>query len=295
MENASKALIMAGGMLIAILITSLLIYAWQLFSEYQSSQDSLSKIEDVSKFNSQFTSYDRDDILGYELLSLINKVIDYNEKKSEDDSINGNDDQYPYIHMQIDLVNEENRKKFTYNNSIQLFKQNQYVENELTAKSSTNTGIGSATASGGRASFKANIENEINRIKGSLTEDDSKLSLLSKNISSVFLTEAEITSKANANKSEDIVKKEMVDKFNNCIGSKKLSYIKTDFEKLILNDNKSAAKKVVAGEDYYKCACAYYEYMQFKRGIFECTELKYDESNSGRVQRISFRFTGNIH
>ncbi len=49
MENASKALIMAGGMLLAILIVSLLIYAWSLFSEYQASQDSLADVEDTAK------------------------------------------------------------------------------------------------------------------------------------------------------------------------------------------------------------------------------------------------------
>ena len=74
MENASKALIMAGGMLLAILIVSLLIYAWSLFSKYQSSNDSLSEIEDTAKFNEQFANYDRKGIQGYEILSLVNKL-----------------------------------------------------------------------------------------------------------------------------------------------------------------------------------------------------------------------------
>ena len=79
---AHLVLIMAGGMLLAILIISLLIYAWSLFSKYQASQDSLSEIEDVSKFNEQFANYERDGIQGYEILSLVNKVIDYNYRKS---------------------------------------------------------------------------------------------------------------------------------------------------------------------------------------------------------------------
>ena len=53
MENASKALIMAGGMLLAILIISLLVYAWSLFSKYQASKDSLADIEDTAKFNAE--------------------------------------------------------------------------------------------------------------------------------------------------------------------------------------------------------------------------------------------------
>ena len=59
MENASKALIMAGGMLLAILLVSLFLYAWSLISDYQASQDSLTEIEDTAKFNEQFAQYDR--------------------------------------------------------------------------------------------------------------------------------------------------------------------------------------------------------------------------------------------
>ena len=83
MENASKALIMAGGMLLAILIISLLMYAWSLFSKYQASKDSLSDVEDTAKFNEQFANYDRDDVKGYEIISLINKITDYNYKSKE--------------------------------------------------------------------------------------------------------------------------------------------------------------------------------------------------------------------
>ena len=82
MENASKALLMAGGMILSILLITLLVYAWSLFSKYQSSNDELADIEDVAKFNQQFTNYDRDDVEGYELISLINKVVDYNHRKS---------------------------------------------------------------------------------------------------------------------------------------------------------------------------------------------------------------------
>ena len=53
MDNASKALIMAGGMLLAMLILALLMYAWSLFSEYQTSQDDLEEIENTAKFNEQ--------------------------------------------------------------------------------------------------------------------------------------------------------------------------------------------------------------------------------------------------
>ena len=107
MENASKALIMAGGMLLAILIVSLLVYAWSLFSKYQSSQDDLANIEDTAKFNEQFTNYQRDNVKGYDILSLANKVTDYNYRKSESDGTN--DENYVPITIVINLT-DDNRK-----------------------------------------------------------------------------------------------------------------------------------------------------------------------------------------
>lgn len=104
MENASKALIMAGGMLLAILIVSLLVYAWSLFSKYQSSQDDLVNIEDTAKFNEQFTNYQRDKVKGYEILSLANKVTDYNYRKSESDRTN--DENYVPITIVINLTDD---------------------------------------------------------------------------------------------------------------------------------------------------------------------------------------------
>lgn len=37
----------------------------------------------------------------------------------------------------------------------------------------------------------------------------------------------------------------------------------------------------------------YYEYYQFKKGIFECTNIEYDDTY-GRVSLIEFKFTGDI-
>ena len=45
---------------------------------------------------------------------------------------------------------------------------------------------------------------------------------------------------------------------------------------------------------YYKYACMYYEYMQFKRAVFKCRTLEYNEE-TGRVSKINFEFTGKIH
>lgn len=127
MENASKALIMAGGMLLAILIISLLVYAWSLFSKYQASKDSLADIEDTAKFNEQFANYDRDDVQGYELLSLVNKVIDYNNRKTSAEGAKSNE-KYTPMTIVIDMESKTLREKLVQgNNENKLFINNRYT------------------------------------------------------------------------------------------------------------------------------------------------------------------------
>ena len=63
MENATKALMIAAGMILVMLVIALLIYAWGIFSEYYTSSAELADINDLTEFNLQFTNYDRDDVM----------------------------------------------------------------------------------------------------------------------------------------------------------------------------------------------------------------------------------------
>lgn len=80
MENATKALIMAGGLLIAILVLGLLVVGYRNISDYQQSATNLKKDQQLSTFNNGFTQYVRDDLVGTDVISLVNKVFDYNQK-----------------------------------------------------------------------------------------------------------------------------------------------------------------------------------------------------------------------
>ena len=79
----------------------------------------------------------------------------------------------------------------------------------------------------------------------------------------------------------------MVSEFNSCIGEEKIDI--KDVKKLTLKDDRSGTM-ATGVDDYYKMACMYYEYMQFKRSEFKCTNLEYDEGNTGRVKKIEFQF-----
>jgi len=85
MENASKALLIAGGILVAMLILSIGIY---LFASYRdigvTYEQSLSAVE-IDKFNSNFTKFEgRDDITIQEIVTVANFAKQYKEQTEID-------------------------------------------------------------------------------------------------------------------------------------------------------------------------------------------------------------------
>lgn len=58
MENASKALIMAGGVLIGILIISLAVYIFTDFGSTSAKINAQNAQKQITEFNSKFTSYE---------------------------------------------------------------------------------------------------------------------------------------------------------------------------------------------------------------------------------------------
>lgn len=89
MENASKALLIAGGMLIALLIIGALLIMITHIGDYQSSGDRNKKNSQLAKFNRDFERFvDDKGITGVDIISLINKVIDYNNKSANSESTN---------------------------------------------------------------------------------------------------------------------------------------------------------------------------------------------------------------
>ena len=281
MDNASKALLMAGGMLLAILILTLLIYAWSLFSEYQSSRDDLADIENTAKFNQQFTNYDRDDVQGYELITLVNQIIDYNERKTEDTKNNNN---VRYNPMAITIDINEQADAFTYED-----KTNRLISN-VTYKDGD---YFTATArSNAKSSFENNVLKKLNddlQISDTIRLDETKANKVAKNIGSIFHTDNDIKTLAN-NRSEyggneDNVYLDMANTYIASTGETTQDRINFAKDNLVIGKGNN---------QYYNYACIYYEYMQFKRGVFKCTNLEYD-NNTGRVTKIDFKFTGKIH
>lgn len=82
MENASKALIMAGAVLLALMVISLLVFFFNNLRELQGISQSSEQVQQSAEFNNQYDVYARN-VYGSELLSIANKIHDYNVRESE--------------------------------------------------------------------------------------------------------------------------------------------------------------------------------------------------------------------
>ncbi len=93
MENASKALIMAGSVLIAVAIISLALYAYSNYREYARSSEQKLTLAQIENFNRFYESYEISGnanrisanqyrIRGVDVLNIYNKAV--GDKKSDD-------------------------------------------------------------------------------------------------------------------------------------------------------------------------------------------------------------------
>ena len=74
MENASKALLMAGGILIAMLIIAVLVRSFTTVSIFQKAKLSEEEQAELVAFNEQYTKYLGQYVYGTEVITVINKA-----------------------------------------------------------------------------------------------------------------------------------------------------------------------------------------------------------------------------
>ena len=118
MENATKALLIAAAVLIAILIISFALIIYNMASETVGNVN-LSEAE-ISQFNAKFTAYEGERISGAQINALTTTTLIHNQKELEDgtkrfvsvkakDNILGEEGKE-------DLVSSEKTKKLPANN-----------------------------------------------------------------------------------------------------------------------------------------------------------------------------------
>ena len=80
MENASKGLLMAGGVLLAVIIISLFVRTYSSIGQFQRQQLSQEEAQQIEAFNKDYTKYAGQYVYGTEVITIINRVANYQTK-----------------------------------------------------------------------------------------------------------------------------------------------------------------------------------------------------------------------
>ena len=79
MDNASKALIIAGGMLIAIMVASLFVYLFTTYGNYAENMYDRINQRQLTEANNEYTKYEgSSDNTIYDVITVANKAKDHN-------------------------------------------------------------------------------------------------------------------------------------------------------------------------------------------------------------------------
>ena len=128
MENASKALIMAGSVLLALLIIGALVFMFSSLRSLKTAETDSEEVVQLAKFNQKMELYNRD-LYGPELISLANLIVDYNDRLAA--GYTG----YTKITFKVDMQNikieMEGYMNGTYNSYEKIIEDYQNLEEKL--------------------------------------------------------------------------------------------------------------------------------------------------------------------
>ncbi len=83
MENASKALLIAGGILLAMMVLALLVYMLNAMGDMQESQNTRLLTKQIEEFNKSYLAYDKTRMYGTDVITVVNNAKENNIKYSD--------------------------------------------------------------------------------------------------------------------------------------------------------------------------------------------------------------------
>ncbi len=270
MENSAKAIIIAGGMFILIMVITLLVIFGRSLSSYMQDQHDKEMVKQITEFNNKFANYQGTELRGNELISVLNRVIDYN-------ALEAGEYGYDPVLVEIDLVDRnalDSVIKFNSKDENFLFKKNvSKIKNSKDSDDELKTISQKGTTILSKYSDKEKYpDNYIPRLT------DTKLQKLSAEISNI---------------AQEKDNSSWLDGYD---GDRIAVYNRTRAKKLtsILGYEVSAEGKIkVDGIEkdiipaVKNATCEYYQYTQFKRIMFKCTSIEYSQ-DTGRINKMSF-------
>lgn len=249
MENVTKALIMAAGILVFVMLLSLIMIFWRSLSGYYAEQHNTQVIEQDTKFNAQFDNYSGETIRGNELISVINKIVSYNTSIADMEK-------YDKIILSVDFKGYQRKANdnFKYSDSDPSIFQGKMSGNFLRNTSTSDQNIRDI------ASIPTDLINQLSNA-GISNITDTQLQALSADIQNIAID-------SNASQSLLITRTQ---KLQNILGKNKANSL-----------NVSQMNTLIA------ITKKYYQYTQLKRAMFKCTEVQHNSKENGRVNGMKF-------
>ncbi len=227
---------MAGSVLIALLVIGALLLMFNNLSSYQKVGEQDTREAQVIEFNNQFETYNRKNVRGSDLYSLLNRVVDYNRRQSVAGTGNTDQGQYvAYTNMTIKVNLGDNLKVYTPDDTIRLLNK---AKNPIEQ---------SAIKNDFESSISQTVEN-LEEIYGA-----ESLTKLAAGLSKIFI---DFDASNITDKQKEVAK----EAFNQA--SKKVPV--TNW------------KELREGGEIRTDVYTYYEYVQFKRARFDCKKVEYD-------------------
>lgn len=120
MENASKALIMAGGVLIAVAVITLALYTYSYYKDYARSSEQMLTVSQIESFNRFYESYTSEPVGSSSYLYKIRGIDAINiYKKAIADG--ENDDSFVVIPNGIPSIVNDSSKFLEEGHTVQYF------------------------------------------------------------------------------------------------------------------------------------------------------------------------------
>ena len=149
MENASKALEMAGGVLIALMVLGLLVLGYNRISDLKQIEQDADTV--AKEYFISFEEYNKNGLYGSELFSLVNKIKDYNTKYPESEG---------YTQVSLDVTINKDHKIGNLGIS-----KGTYGENELYERY---TSLATAIYNAGHEEITAKRQGETKNTTGTI-------------------------------------------------------------------------------------------------------------------------------
>ena len=172
MENAAKALTIAGAILISLMVISAVVFMYRDLTATKREENENQKTKEITEFNKSYEAYNKE-IYGSELFSLANKIEDYNVKYTAEDGYNP-------ITLNIngigtkDYIKIINNVNDTQNGLLAIYKSANNLEQLKSLYDKYEDVNNKNISEKEKTDLRKNIQNQINEINKKINQNKSK-------------------------------------------------------------------------------------------------------------------------